>query len=130
MRSSALWQHRHAERRQCTPRLPRLRPRSTAGRKSIDGLAAIVTHVYAQNLFANSLFVFCNRGRDKLKILTWDHNGFWLYYRRLERGRFRWPDQSGAQTVSISRRQLQWLLDGLSLEQRQAHPPVTARITV
>ena len=103
---------------------------STDMRKSIDGLAAIVTCVYAQDLFANSLFVFCNRGRDKVKILTWDHNGFWLYYRRLERGRFRWPDQSDAQTISISRRQLQWLLDGLSLEQRQAHPPVTARITV
>ena len=48
---------------------------STDMRKSIDGLAAIVTHVYDQDLFSGSLFVFCNRGRDKLKILTWDHNG-------------------------------------------------------
>jgi transposase len=97
-------------------------------RKSIDGLAALVSQVFALDLFSSSLFVFCNRGRDKLKILYWDHNGFWLYYRRLERGRFRWPDHPGQQTLSISRRQLQWLLDGLSLEQTQAHAPVTARI--
>ena len=99
-------------------------------RKSIDGLAAIVSQVFDLDLFSNSLFVFCNRGRDKLKILVWDHNGFWLYYRRLERGRFRWPEQAGQKTVTISRRQLQWLLDGLTLEQRQAHAPVTARIAV
>lgn len=103
---------------------------STDLRKSIDGLAAIVSQVFEGNLFSNSLFVFCNRGRDKLKILTWDHNGFWLYYRRLERGRFRWPEQPQDQSLAITRRQLSWLLDGLSLEQRQAHAPVTARIAV
>ena len=97
-------------------------------RKSIDGLAALVSHSFELDLFSNSLFVFCNRDHDKLKILHWDHNGFWLYYRRLERGRFRWPTRSGDQTLAISKRQLQWLLDGLSLEQRQAHRPVTARI--
>jgi transposase len=103
---------------------------STDLRKSIDGLAALVSQVFELDLFSNSLFVFCNRGRDKLKILVWDTNGFWLYYRRLEHGRFRWPDQAGQQTLSISRRQLQWLLDGLTLEQAQAHTPVTARIAV
>ena len=101
---------------------------STDMRKSIDGLAALVCHAFELDLFSNSLFVFCNRGRDKLKILHWDHNGFWLYYRRLERCRFRWPERSEQQTLAISRRQLQWLLDGLTLEQRQAHAPVTARI--
>jgi transposase len=103
---------------------------STDLRKSIDGLAAIVSQVLELDLFSNSLFVFCNRDRDKLKILVWDTNGFWLYYRRLERGRFRWPEPAGQQTLSVSRRQLQWLLDGLTLEQQQAHAPVTARIAV
>ena len=69
-----------------------------------------------------------NRNRDKIKILHWDHNGFWLYYRRLERGTFRWPARCAEQTLAIDRRQLGWLLDGLSLEQRQAHRPVTERI--
>lgn len=104
---------------------------STDLRKSIDGLAALVIHSFELDLFSNSLFVFCNRGRDKLKILYWDHNGFWLYYRRLERGRFQWPSNSAEQAMlSIDRRQLQWLLDGLALEQRKAHPCVAARIMV
>ena len=101
---------------------------STDLRKSIDGLAALVSQVLELDLFSSSLFVFCNGGRDKLKILVWDTNGFWLYYRRLERGRFRWPDPQGAPTLAISRRQLQWLLDGLTLEQKQAHAPLTQRI--
>jgi transposase len=104
---------------------------STDMRKNIDGLAALVTHTFELDLFSNSLFVFCNRDRDKLKILHWDCNGFWLYYRRLERGRFKWPASSTEQaTLSIDRRQLQWLLDGLALEQRKAHKPVAARIIV
>ena len=104
---------------------------STDLRKSIDGLAALVTHSFELDLFASSLFVFCNRNHDKLKILFWDHNGFWLYYRRLERGRFKWPASAGEQgTLSIDRRQLQWLLDGLTLEQRKAHKSVAARVTV
>jgi len=99
-------------------------------RKSIDGLAALVSQVFDLDLFSNSLFVFCNRDRDKLKILVWDTNGFWLYYRRLERGRFRWPQRDDQKTRTVSPRQLQWLLDGLTLEQAQAHAPVTARIAV
>lgn len=100
---------------------------STDLRKSIDGLAVLVSQVFALDPFSPSLFVFCNRKRDKLKILFWDHNGFWLYYRRLERGRFKWPDGPATKPLAISRRQLQWLLDGLSLDQRQAHDPVKAR---
>jgi len=103
---------------------------STDLRKSIDGLAALVTYSFKLDLFSNSLFVFCNRNRNKLKILYWDHNGFWLYYRRLDRDHFKWPAHSGDQTRSVNRRQLQWLLDGLALEQHQAHAPVTARIAV
>ena len=99
---------------------------STDLRKSIDGLAALIKEGFELDPFAPCLFAFCNRQRDKIKILHWDHNGFWLHYRRLERGRFKWPQQ-GTGTVTITRRELRWLLDGLSLEQRQAHPAVTAR---
>jgi len=100
---------------------------STDLRKSIDGLAALAREAFALDPFSSCLFVFCNRRRDKLKILQWDHNGFWLYYRRLERGRFQWPAANEGVTLSITRRQLRWLLDGLTFEQRQAHPEVTAR---
>ena len=101
---------------------------STDLRKSIDGLAVLVKEEFELDPFSPSLFVFCNRQRDKLKILHWDHNGFWLYYRRLERGKFHWPsDNNSAIPLKITRRELRWLLDGLSLEQKQAHPVVTAR---
>ncbi len=106
-----------------------LAPGATDLRKSIDGLAALVSAVFELDPFSDRWFVFCNRGRDKLKILRWESNGFWLYYRRLERGRFRWPAEGG-QVLTISRRQLRWLLDGLAIEQRQAHAPVEVRVVV
>ena len=60
-------------------------------RKSIDDLALIVNGVMELDPFSESLFVFCNRERNKLKILHWQTNGFWLYYRRREKGQFNWP---------------------------------------
>lgn len=98
-------------------------------RKSIDGLAVLVKASFDLDPFSPSLFAFCNRQRNKLKILQWDHNGFWLYYRRLERGKFDWPS-SDAGAVSISYREFRWLLDGLSLEQKQAHKAVSARLVI
>ncbi len=96
-------------------------------RKSIDGLAALVREGFNLDPFSPCLFVFCNHRRDKIKILEWDHNGFWLYYRRLEKGRFRWPSGPGDRAMAVTRRELRWLLDGLSLEQKKAHPAVSAR---
>ncbi|MCW2279443.1 IS66 family insertion sequence element accessory protein TnpB [Heliophilum fasciatum] len=100
---------------------------STDMRKSIDGLAILVNEHFGLDPFAPCLFVFCNRQRDKVKILQWDHNGFWLYYRRLERGKFHWPGNDRRESITISRRELRWLLDGLPLQQPEAHRPVTAR---
>jgi transposase len=99
-------------------------------RKSIDGLAAIVQLGFERDPFSGVWFIFCNRDRDKLKMLRWDHNGFWLYYRRLEKGRFQWPTKpkdSAYVAQTITRRQLTWLLDGLKLEQRRAHPAVNSQ---
>lgn len=103
---------------------------ATDMRKSIDGLAAVVQVRFQLDPFDAAWFVFCNRGCDKLKILRWDHNGFWLYYRRLERGRFQWPKVGDANPKLISRRQLQWLLDGLSPDQKGAHCSVKAKKVV
>ena len=97
-------------------------------RKSIDGLSILVSQVLGQDPFSAQLFVFVNRRRDKLKALLWDRNGFVLYYKRLERGQFPWPaigDEQAA--LVIEQRQLQWLLSGLSIEQRQAHRAVHAK---
>ncbi len=106
-----------------------LAPGATDLRKSIDGLSALVSTVFEMDPFSERWFVFCNKDRDKLKILRWDHNGFWLYYRRLERGRFKWPVQTGP-VLCISRRQLRWLLDGLTVDQPKAHRPVHATIAI
>lgn len=97
-------------------------------RKSIDGLAVLVKEVFELDPFSPSLFVFCNRKRDKIKILHWEHNGFWLHYRRLEKGKFHWPEANNKDTAAkITRRQLRWLLDGLPLDRYQGHPEVSAR---
>jgi transposase len=98
-------------------------------RKSIDSLAALVQESFGLDPFSPCLFVFCNRERNKLKILYWEHNGFWLFYRRLERGTFQWPSGS-ERTLTVSSRQLRWLLDGLALSQQQAHPKVTAQAVI
>lgn len=100
-----------------------LAPGVTDMRKSIDGLSLVVSEVLDLDPFSESLFVFCNRGRNKLKILHWQTNGFWLYYRRLEKGRFTWPDHANPnQAITLTRRELNWLLDGLPVEQKKAHP--------
>lgn len=99
-------------------------------RKSIDGLAAIVQEYFRLDPFSTSLFVFCNKNRNKLKILQWQHNGFWLHYRRLERGIFRWPKERSDSPLILSSRELQWLLDGLSLVQTQAHKKVAASLVI
>ena len=79
-------------------------------RKSIDGLVLIIQRTYQLDVFQASLFVFCNRARDKIKIIHWD-NGFWLYYRRLEVEHFKWPS-SQSQTIAIDYKELEWLLNG------------------
>lgn len=76
---------------------------STDLRKSIDGLAAIIQERFGLDPFSPCLFVFCNRERNKLKILYWEHNGFRLCYRRLERGTFQWPTGS-ERTIAVSSR--------------------------
>ncbi len=79
-------------------------------RKSIDGLSAIVSISNKLNVYDNALFVFCNRRKDKIKILHWD-NGFWLYYHRLEKGKLKWP-VNNKETISISLEEFKWILRG------------------
>ena len=95
-------------------------------RKSIDGLAVLVKEAFDLDPFSPCLFVFCNRKRDKIKVLQWEHNGFWLHYRRLERGKFDWPAVN-TDVVSINYREFRWLLDGLSIIQTKAHKEVKKR---
>lgn len=98
--------------------------------KSIDGLALIVQESFQLDPFSRSLFVFCNRNQDKIKILEWDHNGFWLHYKRLEKEKFKWRNGSKGEKISITQRELNWLLDGLDIHQVHAHKAVKQRVII
>ena len=60
-------------------------------RKSIDGLTTLVEQEVGLSPFSQTIFVFCNRKRDKIKLLLWENNGFIIWYKRLEKFRFKWP---------------------------------------
>lgn len=96
-------------------------------RKSIDGLALIVQEKFKLDPFSKSLYVFCNKKRDKIKILEWDTSGFWLHYKRLEKDRFKWPEDIAGTHISIDERSFRWLLDGLTIKEKFAHQPITER---
>ena len=98
-------------------------------RKSIDGLAIIVQQSFKLDPFSRHLFVFCNKRKDKLKILEWEHSGFWLHYKRLEKSFFQWPDGKGT-ALEVGEREFRWLLDGLSIHQKGAHREVKERIII
>ena len=85
-------------------------------RKSINGLAAMVESSFKLNPFDGAIFVFCNRSRDRIKILEWDSDGFWLYFKRLEKGHFRWPASGTEQTLALTGEELSILLGGTRVE--------------
>jgi len=82
-------------------------------RKGFDSLGALVK-AYGLDVFSGHLFVFVSKRRNRAKILVWDRGGFVLYYKRLERGRFRLPLLRG-ETVKLDAAQLTMLLDGVDL---------------
>ena len=84
-------------------------------RKSIDGLGALAA-VRGHDVYSGHLYVFVSRRGDRVKILAWDHGGFVLYYKRLEKGRFRLPEiLPGAEEVEVDATQLAMLLDGIDV---------------
>jgi transposase len=83
-------------------------------RKACDGLCAVVRDQFGDDPFSGHLFVFFNRRHDRVKILVWDHNGFWLFAKRLERGTFEWSvSKSDGVRVELDRARLMMLLEGI-----------------
>jgi transposase len=84
-------------------------------RRSIYGLAALVENKLALSPMMEVLFVFCNRGRDKIKLLHWERNGFVVWYKRLEKHRFKWPRKCESGYELRDGRDLDFVLDGLDI---------------
>lgn len=84
-------------------------------RRSIDGLAMLVRERLTLDPLSGHLFLFRNRRGDRVKILAWDRSGFWVLYKRLERGTFAWPADTDATPVEIRSADLLLLLAGTDL---------------
>lgn len=96
-------------------------------RKSINGLMSLVQENFSLDPFGDALFVFCNRSRNRLKILEWDGDGFWLHFKRLERGHFRWPAEGESGTMALDPKELACLIDGARLEKKLKRKEVLER---
>ena len=99
-------------------------------RKSINGLAAIVEGSFKLSPFEEAIFVFCNKNRDRVKILEWDVDGFWLYFKRLEKGRFRWPDSDGSNTMILTDDELHLLLGRPRIMQKLKRQEVKVGVVI
>jgi transposase len=87
-------------------------------RKSFDGLAALVQTQLHEDAFSGHVFVFRGRNGDRVKILWWSGDGLCLFAKRLEQGKFVWP-QAASGTVSLSAAQLAMLLEGIDWRRPQ-----------
>jgi len=93
-------------------------------RKAIDGLSILIADEFQKNPTDSFIFLFRNKGRDKLKLLYWDRNGFCLWYKRLEKGRFYFPNEKEG-VMELSSAQLRWLCDGLDFMKLKGHPTLS-----
>lgn len=81
-------------------------------RRGFDGLAAIVQTQLSADTFCGDVFVFRGKRGDRIKCLWWSGDGLCLFTKRLERGKFVWPQAQSA-TVSLTAAQLSMLLEGI-----------------
>jgi len=95
-------------------------------RNGFDGLAGLVQTQLSEDAFSGQLFVFRGRRGDRVKVLWWDGDGLCLFAKRLEHGRFVWP-QASRGTVHLSPAQLSMLLEGIDWRRpRRTHTPQLA----
>jgi transposase len=88
----------------------------TDGRKQIDGLAALVGSVIGRDSLSGHLFVFFSRRGNIVRVLYWDRDGYCLFTKRLEKGRFRLPNDAAAAThLELEAADLSLILEGIDL---------------
>lgn len=91
---------------------------ATDMRKGYNGLSAIVEHQLKTDPLSGHVFAFCNRRKDRIKLLVWDGSGLWVSGKRLERGTFAWP-QNGQRSMEMSVEEVTLLLSGIDLKQTE-----------
>jgi transposase len=92
-------------------------------RKSFDGLSGIVTNERLGNPISGDVFIFINRRRDRIKFLVWDRSGFWLFYKRLEKGSFQIPPKlSERASIELSYDVLLMLVEGIDYTRVKRRP--------
>ena len=103
-------------------------------RKNIDALSTLVQYSFKLDPYSDTMYVFCNRSRDIIKILEWDGDGFWLHTKKIEQGRFNWPDTSGEDIMDLTRRELEILIGSTrlrsKLKRRRVFNTESARKTI
>ena len=90
-------------------------------RKGAAGLSALVMLELGCDPMDNSVYVFCNRSRNKIKLLVWHLNGYWVLYKSIEKQRFHWPDWFDNDTLTLDQEQLDYLIDGYNLNGMRPH---------
>ena len=80
-------------------------------RKSFEGLSAAIEEAFPGELLSGAFFIFLNRSKDHIKVLTWDGDGFVIYFKRLEKGRYRW---TWGEVKHLDRRTFLMLLEGIT----------------
>jgi len=93
-------------------------------RKGMDGLSSLVQAELELNPVSSNLFIFTNRSRDKVKLLLWERNGFWVLYKRLSKQKFHWPNWFDSDSLTLSEEQCDWLLQGMNLNGMRPHNAV------
>ena len=88
-------------------------------RKGYNGLAELARDRLESDPLSGHLYVFCNRRKDRIKVLVWDGSGLWLCGKRLQKGRFSWPE-GGAGKVQLNQEELALLVGGIELERTRA----------
>jgi len=94
-------------------------------RRQMDGLIMLVADHLKLNPTSGQIFLFRNRHANKIKLLWWDRNGFWLCYKRLEKCKLKFPGVSEI-AMNLTTEQFSWLLSGLDLEKHTLSPEVKA----